>query len=474
MYLHLLGFDFRNSTSELRETLYTPAGNMTGLLKETIRACEWKEVFWLTTCHRVECYMVCQSAANETFARFAAWLTAQFDLPSKNWREECLHLSGKDAARHLLKVASSLDSMLVGEPQILGQVKQAYRQALQAKTLGPVLQSLLEHAFHTAKRVRSETQVAINPLSIGQVSAQLARKIFGSLKDKCLLLLGAGKMAQLAALELKKDGLQHLRIASRTLVRAQALAEQVQGQPLSFANLDNALAASDIILGASSASYPLITQNMTANALKTRKGQPIFFIDIAMPHDIDPAVNNLANAYRYDLEDLQGLAQQNRLAREQEASKALKLVEIELDLWLERQQEMRAAPLVRALRNHVTQLGEAELQRTLTALRHQDPSAARMLETNLRKMMHRFIRNLLHIPSTKLKRMVAQQALPAEPDSFLHETGEPLLSQLPVLSHAQALAELFELQPLDLNNTQEQPTNADSSTTTLESYQKRR
>ncbi len=444
MYLHLLSFNFRVSSPELREALYVPESERVSLLREMLDIGE--EVFWLTTCNRVECYLVSGRDAEQTRVRLIAWLGEHFRLPrdfdsDKDWEEKCLQLSGSSAVRHLLLVVTSLDSMLVGEPQILGQVKQAYRQALEAESLGALLQPLLQHAFRTAKRVHTETEVAINPLSISHIAVQLARKIFSGLSDKCMLLLGAGEMSQLAAQELKKDGLCNLKVASRTIAHAQALAEQVQAQPACFAELDTLLSTADIVLGSSGATQPLITRTMAAQALKKRKGSPIFFIDIAMPPDIDPTINSLANAYRYDLNDLQHLAEENRQDRGQQIQQALSLVETELNRWLQKQQELLAVPLIRSLRQKITRWGNTECQQTLTALKYKNPLLAQQLEPYLNQTMHRLINRLLHIPSVRLKSIAAEQALLSAPP--IPECNNP---PLPIITtQARVLAELFDL-----------------------------
>jgi glutamyl-tRNA reductase len=237
--------------------------------------------------------------------------------------------TGQDAIRHVFRVASSLDSMIVGEPQILGQLKDAYRSAVENKTTGSILNRFLYKAFSVAKRVRTETGIASSAVSISFAAVELARKIFDNLDDKKILLIGAGEMAELLTRHLVSRMVKELFITNRTLEHALLLANEFSGKVLKFDELFDNLAQMDIIISSTDAPDLIITYEKIAKALRVRKNKPIFLIDIAVPRNIDPRINDLPNVYLYNIDDLDGIVEKNRRVREKEAKQAEGIVEEE-------------------------------------------------------------------------------------------------------------------------------------------------
>jgi len=400
MSLSLISFNYKTTPIELREKLAISGDQVPILIQEIRESCEMDEVMVLSTCNRVEFY-INDNDLGEGIARLFDWLKKKFQAEGSDLERAAVVLSHREALNHLFRVASSLESMVLGEPQVLGQVKEAYRYTVAHKAQGPMLSGLMPRVFRTAKRVRTETGIARFPVSISFVAVQLASKIFDSLKNKTVMVLGAGDMAELTVEHLLSAGIKRLTIANRTFTRAVALAERFQGSAVRFEELETYLPEADIVIASTGAKDFVITPEMARAAVKKRKGQPIFFIDIAVPRDVDPKVNELSNVYCYDIDDLHEVADANREEREREALKARSIVEEEIanyHNWL----DIRAvAPTIRALRNYFTSTGEAELDALLGRLKGVSGEEA----NQIRQMVRRLLNKLLHTPSTRLKQM---------------------------------------------------------------------
>ena len=282
--------------------------------------------------------------------------------------------------------------MVLGEPQILGQIKDAYRLALKYHTVGPILNRLLHKSFSVAKRIRTETRLAHHAVSVSYAAVEMAKKIFGHLERKQVMLIGAGEMAELAVQHLMNNGVKNIIVANRTLERAMELARRFQGQAISIAEKEEYLKEVDIVISSTGAPHYVVRYEDIKNIMRKRRHKPIFFIDIAVPRDIDPKINELDNAYVYDIDDLQAVVEENRLKREKEARKAERIVEeevIKFEHWLE---TLDVVPTIIALKRKLEEIRYKELNKTFSHLKHlseEDKKAiAVMTEAMIKKILH--------------------------------------------------------------------------------------
>ena len=399
MALSLVSFNFKTTPVELREKLAIPAEQTADVLRAAREESGIDEVMVLSTCNRVEFYL--GGAADNTSERLFVWLANYFSVPDEELKNAAITLAGRDALTHLFRVAASLESMVVGEPQVLGQVKDAYSMSIEQNALGPLLNGLMPRVFRAAKRIRTETDIAKFPVSISFVAVELASRIFESLADKTVMVIGAGEMAELTLVHLLGGGIKRLLITNRTFTRAVALAERFQGSAVRYEELESYLAEADIVISSTGAPGYVITPELARSAIKRRKGEPIFFIDIAVPRDIDPAVNDLSNVYNYDIDDLQAVADANKQEREREAQIAQGLVEQEVEGYLQWTASLAVVPTVKALRKHFTTLAHQEADKALNRLDHLSQKDM----DSIRKMVDATVNKLLHIPSTQLKQI---------------------------------------------------------------------
>ncbi|MGD0657911.1 MAG: glutamyl-tRNA reductase [Syntrophorhabdales bacterium] len=389
MHLVILGLSHTTAPVEARERLYVSEGVLGDLLKElTERGA--KEAMVLSTCNRTEVY-ASSGDIDALKAAVVGALTGRFNVDRK-WLEEYTYtMCDEEAYQHLFLVASGLDSMVVGEPQILGQVKDAYQSACTFGASGPFFRKVFHRAFQVAKRVRTETRIGYDPVSISGMAVELARKIFGDLGHRQILVIGAGEMCEIALKHFKKGGLQEIFVTNRTLAKAQRLAEEIIGSAYPFEEISELLLKADMVLSSTGADEPIIDKAMVAHAMKLRKNRPLFFIDIAIPRDIEPSVNDIENVYLYDIDDLKGLAQAHLLNRMQESQKAHAIVGEEVErfgLWL-KQIEMN--PLITQIRENLEAMRHRELKKTLQKLKGADPETERQLDALTRSIINKII-----------------------------------------------------------------------------------
>lgn len=396
MNLTVLSFNYKHTPVALRERLAIAPSQTGPLLHEARQDCGLEELLVLSTCNRVEFYHTGDAEGGEAVL---AWMLARHPGWEKELAECAVTLAGSDALLHLFRVAASLESMVIGEPQILGQVKEGWQIASREGTLGSVLGPLLPKVFHAAKRVRSETGIAMFPVSVSSMAADMAGRIFESLEDRTVLVIGAGEMAELVVTHLQGAGVRRLMITNRTFANAVSLAERFHGSAVRIEHMLDHLADADIIISSTGSQSYVIDADLARQAHKTRKGRPMFFIDIAVPRDIDPAVGELSDVYCYDIDDLQSTASANQREREAEADKAHKIVEAEVERYLNWQAGEAATPAIRALRRHFMETGRQELERTLGRLPHLSDSD----EKAVRRLVDGLLKKLLHAPSTHLK-----------------------------------------------------------------------
>jgi glutamyl-tRNA reductase len=357
-----------------------------------------REALLVSTCNRLEIFAVTDSrAAGEDVLESLGSVAA----PHAVCRFE------EEALRHLFRVTASLDSMVVGEAQILGQVKEAAAVALHAGTLGQELSKALARATTAAKRVRTETEIARGAVSVSSIAVQLAHKLLGSLEGRSVLLLGAGEMAQLAARELRSAGARELLVANRSPQKAEELAREVDGVPVSLGELPTLLERADVAICSTAATQHVVTREMVSRSLKARRYRPIFFVDLTLPRNVEPSANELENVYVYDLDDLERMAAQNRDLREAHVGKAEEIVETELRAFLSSMRERQSVPVLARLRAHAEALARAEAERALASLHGLDEKQ----QKTIRAMASAIVNKLLHAPTSRLRAEAGQGPL---------------------------------------------------------------
>ncbi len=395
MRLMVVGLNHRHAPLELREQVaFTPED-----LPTALRAlCAWPHVrqcMILSTCNRVELFATYQ----ETAPDLPAFLAAHCPVSEAELRSHLYRYQDAEAVRHLFRVASSLDSMVVGEPQILGQVKEAFAAARAAGATGRELERVMQTAFSVAKRVRTETAIGSSSVSIASVAVDLALKIFGSLAGKRVLLVGAGKMGELAARHLLAQGAGSITVTNRTLARAERLAQTFGGRVLPFAELSDKADQADILITSTGSHKFLFRREDGQRFLQRRRGRPMYFIDIAVPRDVDPEMNRVDGVFLYDIDGLQSVAEANKADRGREAAGAERVVETEVEQFLRRQQGLDAVPTLRALQSSVEAMRQAELRRAASRLEGLTPAQREAVEALTRGLANKF----LHAPLQALR-----------------------------------------------------------------------
>ncbi len=393
----ILGLNHKTADVDLRECLAFADDQVNTALQTLQQQPSVSEIVLLSTCNRVE--MIFTATEPEKALSEVKNFLAEFkDIPVDNF-EKALYLHrGDEAVKHIFRVAASLDSMVVGEPQILGQVKEAYRIATEQKTSGVILNRLLHKTFFVAKRVRTETGIGNSAVSISYAAIELGRKIFGTLEGKNALLIGAGEMAELAVENLRRHRTAEIFVANRTFARAVELAGKFKGSPVNFEEIPDILPRVDIVISSTGSSAYVISRSQVKPIMKERRNRPVFFIDIAVPRDIDPELNRLTNVYVYDIDDLNGIVDENIEDRGREAIKGERIVDeaaIRFRQWVK---SLSVVPTIKDLRNKLEKITRAELTKTRSG--HDfSPEQAAAIE----KMAAAMINKILHDPTMLLK-----------------------------------------------------------------------
>lgn len=390
MQLLVLGLSHKTAPVQIREHFAIPEDRL-GATAQAAREAGATESFVVSTCNRVELYATFEGTEAPTAAltdMFARVGNARLRVLQ---RHLYTHLD-EAAVAHLFRVAASLDSLVVGEPQILGQLKTAFDQSRTAGLTGPALNRAIERAFAVAKRVRTETGIGRSVVSISSVAVDLARQIFADLDNNTAVLIGAGKMGELAARHLCQAGVRELLVANRTLERAQKVAHALGGHPRELDELPRLLVEADIVITSTAARGYLIDRKMMKKALRLRKYRPIFFIDIAVPRNVDPAINGLENVYVYDVDDLTGIADENLAGRRREAEHAERIVADEAHRFVRELAGLRVKPTIIALRRKAEEAKAFELHRArrrLGTLSEKQQQAVEILADGLvNKLLH--------------------------------------------------------------------------------------
>jgi glutamyl-tRNA reductase len=390
--LVLLGVNHNTAPVEVRERLAIPAGSLADATRSLASEEGIRESLILSTCNRVELLTIQEEKAPD----LVQFLQKYFAVPAATIRPHLYEFREREAVRHLFRVASSLDSMIVGEPQILGQVKESYTIARDVGAASTALDRLLQSAFSVAKKVRSETQIGSSSVSVASVAVDLARKIFGSLADKTVLLVGAGEMSELAVRHLIRHGAARLLLANRTIARAEALAELFRApgvavEVIAFDTLHAEAARADVVITSTGSTQHLFGRNHAQQFVQRRRGRPMFFIDIAVPRDVDPRMNEVEGCFVYDIDDLQQVAQAHQADRNREAAAAERIITDEVARYQQRQQALDAVPAILALQQQAEALRQAELARTARTLASLSPEQAAAVEALTRSLTAKFL-----------------------------------------------------------------------------------
>ena len=398
----LIGVNHRTAPVEVREQFAIPEARLPEAVKELANYPGVEEGLIVSTCNRVE---LLARTTNGT-ADLNGFLKQLYGFDPTPYREHLYEYRERDAVRHVFRVASSLDSMVVGEPQILGQVKEAYATARAVGAINSQLDALLTRAFAVAKRVRNETLVATSAVSVASVAVDLAKKIFGNLQGKTVYLVGAGKMCELSARHLLAHGAEKIYVSNRTYDRAAALAKKFNGEAIPFDQLYDTIPRADIVISSTGAPHAIFRKEHGERFLSKRRNRPMFFIDIAVPRDIDPEMNKLDGIFVYDIDDLQQVVSSHVADRRVEADRAEAIVQMEVDKFQGRLQTLDVVPTIVSLQEHLETVRQAEIDRVRGRLGTLTPEQELAVEALSRGIINK----IMHTPITTLKSAARESA----------------------------------------------------------------
>jgi len=398
MNLQLIGVNHRSAPVEIRERFAIPEKKLPEALQSLVRYPGVQEGLIISTCNRVE---VLAGLKNGT-ADLRGFLRDYFHLDLSDFDQHLYEFREHEAVQHLFRVACSLDSMVVGEPQILGQLKEAYAVARAVGAVQSNLDALLTRSFAIAKRIRTETAIASSAVSVASVAVELAKKIFGDLKGKNVYLVGAGKMSELAARHLLANGAGSIFVANRTYDRALSLASKFNGRALRFEELYDTADQADIIISSTGAPVAIFRKEHGERFMARRRNRPMFFIDIAVPRDVDASMNDVDGIFIYDIDDLQQVVASHLSDRKKEASKAEDIVKVEVERFAQRLQTLDVVPTILSLQEYLEDIRQAEIDRYRSRLGQISPEQ----ESAIDAMTHAMINKIMHTPIVALKSAV--------------------------------------------------------------------
>lgn len=380
--LHIFGINYKSAPVEVRESL---------VFNDAVQIGQVDELVTLSTCNRTELITV-----NENSAQVEAWLRQR---AAANIDQYLYHYSDKEALTHILKVAAGIDSMVLGEPQILGQMKGAYAASASQGTIGTYLGHLFPFVFSVAKKLRTQTGINANSLSVAYTAVQLAKSIFSDLKEATVLLVGAGETIQLVAQHLYDIPVAKMIIANRTYDKSAALAETFSAQAIKIADIPEVLEKADIVISSTASQLPIFGKGMLERVVKQRKHKPMFMVDLAMPRDIEPEVAELEDIYLYNLDDLQTVVQNNLRHRQQAAVQAEAIIEKEIEHFIRWQDSLKSVPTICAYRQKMEQLRDAEVAKAHKALQQGKPA-----EEVMQRLARDLTNKLMHAPTVNMRK----------------------------------------------------------------------
>ena len=398
MNITLLGLSYKTTPLEVREKIYLRPDQLPEFLQRLRTVVPEGIIF--STCNRFE---VLAAGQSETTSLLSL-ISDHCKMPADELEPLLYRHDGSEAVRHVFRVASSLDSMVIGETQILGQLKHFFAIAQQENTIGSSLHALIERAFMVAKKVRTETRIASNPVSIPSVAVELASKIFGKLEGKTALVIGAGKMGLLALQHLRANGVQRILLTNRTFPKAAMLAAQIKGTVVAFEEFRESLAEADIVIGASGSPHFVVAKEHIQRAMSDRKNRPMFLMDIAIPRDLDPQIHEIGNVFLYDLDDLKNVAEKNRHERKKEAEVAEGIVRQEADTFWRKLQALDVNPTIRKIHERIEEVSRQELALTLS----KTGSISHEQQLKIEKLVSRLMDKILQCPFSELRQLAGQ------------------------------------------------------------------
>ena len=404
MHLTVVGLSHKTAPIEIREKLTFPANRQEESLAILTSSNDVVEAVIVSTCNRTEIYAV-TTAGSDGSSAIIDFMCEYHDLDRHDLIRYLYIKEGEAVVHHLFRVVASLDSMVIGEAQILGQVKEAYKLGFEHSATGRIFNRLFRQSFEVGKRVRTETAIGESAVSISYAAVELAKKVFDTLEGRTVLVVGAGKMSELTAKHLCSNGVCNVLVTNRTFERAEELAARFEGTAIPYEELFVRMAEADIVISSTAATEYVITKEQVAGALKGRRGRPLFFIDIAVPRDIDPAVNSLADVFLYDIDSLNGVVESNLDERMREAERAEHIIADEMgefERWLE---SMEVVPTVAAMRAKADAIRAAELEKALKrlgGLSEKELQTIDMLTTSI-------VNKMLHGPTSRLKNVAGER-----------------------------------------------------------------
>jgi len=394
----VIGLNHKTADVDLREKLAFNGPKLEEGIRQIRALPEIRETIIISTCNRVEIYLTVKDVA-KAFEAVKDFFVRFFEIRKESLDNALYLYDDMEAVRHIFRVSSSLDSMVVGEPQILGQLKDAFEFALERKTTGVLLNRLLKKSISVAKRIRTETKIAENAVSISFAAVELARKIFDDLPEKSFMLLGAGEMAELAAKHMMNNGVKNIVIANRTYETGCNLAKEFNGRAIKFDEYLDELAHMDILICSTGAQKYVLMKDQMQKVMKERKNRPVFLIDISVPRNIDPEINDLDNVYLYDVDDLKGVVDTNILERQKEAKKAEEIIEEEIETFQRWLSSLDSVPVVIALREKAEAIKKEEVEKLLNRL----PEIGEKEKKAIEGMASSIINKLIHSPTVALR-----------------------------------------------------------------------
>lgn len=395
MSIIALGLNHRTAPIEVRERVAFAPERLKDALREMLSLPQVREGAIVSTCNRTEVYAAVVGDGEDELLR---WFPSTHGLSVEEVRPYLYLHEEAEAIRHLLRVSCGLDSLVLGEPQILGQIKTAYAQAGEAQAVGPVLNRMFQHAFAVAKQVRTDTAIGASPISVAFAAVSLARQIFVDFASKTALLIGAGETIELAARHLHGNGIGRMIVANRTFERAHALAETFGGFAIALHELGDHLHEADMVITATASQLPILGKGAVESALKRRKRRPMFMVDIAVPRDIEPEVGDLEDVYLYTVDDLEQVIDENRRSRQEAAQQAEEIIDAQVGRFLDWLRMQGSADIIRDLRAGAERARDEALERALGRLAQGQPA-----EEVLRHLAHALTNKLMHAPTVALR-----------------------------------------------------------------------
>ncbi|GAA0227251.1 glutamyl-tRNA reductase [Marinomonas primoryensis] len=396
MPLITVGVNHKTAPVSIRERVAFAPEKMIDALSSLISEKKANEAVIVSTCNRTELY--CSVEDFSMVDDVIAWLGQYHGIALSELKQYCYTHSNDDSVRHIMRVASGLDSLILGEPQILGQVKSAYAVSQEGSCIGPELDSLFQRAFSVAKRVRTDTAIGENPVSIAFAAVSLAQRIFADIRNSTALLIGAGQTIELVARHLKENGIKRIIVANRTLARAEALANELNAEAIMLGEIGDYLSQADIVISSTASQLPIIGKGMVERATSQRRHSPMLLIDIAVPRDIEPEVEEVNDAYLYTVDDLHSVIEENVRARQDAAKAAEEMIEEGVSSYRRVVESRKVSDLIVTFRKSAELIKNAELEKALKGLeRGQSP------EQVLNKLAHGLMNKLIHSPTRYLR-----------------------------------------------------------------------